>query len=155
MDGPSSGIGESKPGFDVDDGKKMGVRSKVSKVQYKIVHIVKENFLLLTTIVGVLLGFLVGFIARRFSPTENAFLWMGRTIFHVTYCYVALSRSTCLLYHLTKSLTFFFSYNVFTIFNFPSFFPTMFSPFSSAEFPILSYHVQVPLILKHLKFCRL
>ena len=41
-----------------------------------------ENLLLVLTLVGVLLGFAVGFGFREANPSEDALMWIGMSIFN-------------------------------------------------------------------------
>ena len=41
-----------------------------------------ENLLLVLTLVGVLLGFAVGFGFREANPSEDALMWIGMSVFN-------------------------------------------------------------------------
>lgn len=46
-------------------------------VTRRLKNIIMENLLLFTTIIGVVLGFIVGFAVREAEPSENARMWLG------------------------------------------------------------------------------
>lgn len=51
--------------------------SKFRNVFVKIKTVLINNLLLVLTLVGVVMGFLIGFGARQTNPTENALMWLG------------------------------------------------------------------------------
>lgn len=44
----------------------------------KVKRVLMENLLLVTTMLGVFLGFVVGFAVRETHPSESALMWLGK-----------------------------------------------------------------------------
>lgn len=54
------------------------IDSKCGLILYKIKKWMLDNLLLVLTLVGVILGFVVGFGFREAHPSEDALMWIGK-----------------------------------------------------------------------------
>ena len=49
----------------------------------KVARAFRSNLLLLLTLIGVILGVGLGFAARTFEPSDDALMWLGKTVSYV------------------------------------------------------------------------
>jgi hypothetical protein len=49
------------------------------KVKTDTCTCLKDNLLLILTIVGIILGFIIGFAIRQLEPSEDAIMWLGES----------------------------------------------------------------------------
>ena len=53
----------------------------------KVARALRSNLLLLLTLIGVILGVGLGFAARTFEPSDDALMWLGKTVSYVCSLY--------------------------------------------------------------------